>query len=57
MPSASDTAYPLLKAEPTDKELTEIYTPRRDFDPDPTAAADSQREEDAVLASLGYIRK
>ncbi|HZT44025.1 MAG TPA: hypothetical protein VFA07_17800 [Chthonomonadaceae bacterium] len=27
MPSASDTAYPLLKADPTDKELAEIYTP------------------------------
>jgi len=27
MPSASDTAYPLLKAEPTGKELAEVYTP------------------------------
>jgi Domain of unknown function (DUF4158) len=27
MPSASDTAYPLLKAEPTEKELAELYTP------------------------------
>jgi hypothetical protein len=27
MPSASDTAYPLLKADPTDKELAEVYTP------------------------------
>jgi hypothetical protein len=27
MPSASDTAYPLLKAEPTQRELAEIYTP------------------------------
>ena len=27
MPSASDTAYPRLKANPSDKELTEIYTP------------------------------
>ena len=27
MPSASDTAYPLLKADPSDKELTEVYTP------------------------------
>jgi hypothetical protein len=27
MPSASDTAYPRLKANPTAKELDEIYTP------------------------------
>lgn len=30
MPSASDTAYPLLKDEPTDKELAEVYTPTED---------------------------
>lgn len=29
----------------------------RDFDPDPAAAADSQRQEDAFLVSLGYIQK
>jgi acetyl esterase/lipase len=29
----------------------------RDFDPDPTAAADSQQQEDAFLVSLGYIQK
>ena len=27
MPSASDTAYPRLKANPADKELVEVYTP------------------------------
>src|ERR1051326_8819060 len=27
MPSASDTAYPLLKEELSDKELAEVYTP------------------------------
>ena len=27
MPSASDTAYPRLKANPSQKDLDEIYTP------------------------------
>lgn len=27
MPSASDTAYPLLKADPAEQELAEVYTP------------------------------
>jgi len=27
MPSASDTAYPLLKADPSEQELAEVYTP------------------------------
>ena len=27
MPSASDTAYPLLKADPSDQELAALYTP------------------------------